>query len=134
MKLLAATLLTFVLTVTTSVYAHGEDKLGPNKGYIRMPGPYHIEVVPLKNKLNVVLLDLNLKNPTVLNSFVKVRVTSGSESYMLHCEPQSNYFSCPVNSHLLKQIGTLKIESERQLTEGISVEYPLPLRLKKSLI
>ena len=118
--------------LSQNLYAHGEDQLGPHKGYIRMPGAYHVEVVPKKNNIHVMLLDINFKNPTVLNSHIKAKISSGKETYTLHCTPSSYYFSCPANSELLTHNGKLIIESERLLAEGMPVEYPLPLRLKKS--
>ena len=43
----------------TNAFAHGEDKAGPHGGFIRMPGAYHTEVVPVsKNQAKVYLLDM----------------------------------------------------------------------------
>ena len=46
-----AFLVTFIL-MTSQSWAHGEDKYGPHKGFIRMPGAFHTELVLNgKNKL-----------------------------------------------------------------------------------
>ncbi len=120
------------LTCSTPIFAHGEDQLGPHHGYIRMSGTYHIEVIPNDDTLDIMLLDSNFKNPTVLNSTIKVKINNGKNSYALRCESMDNYFSCPISSKLLSHGGTLKIESERQLNAGAPVEYSLPLQLQKS--
>ncbi len=45
----------------------------PNGGFIKMPGAFHTEVVPVgQNKLKVFLLDMNWKNPSILNSNLSV--------------------------------------------------------------
>lgn len=121
--------LTLSLLLTSACYAHGEDQPGPHHGIIRMPGDYHVEVIPDKDALNIMLLDVNFKNPTVLNSSIKVKIKHGHNAYVLRCESMDNYFSCPVSEKMLAQNGTLQIESERQQSEGAAVEYPLPLKM-----
>tara|TARA_R110000868_G_scaffold178035_5_gene417432 strand:+ start:1155 stop:1559 length:405 start_codon:yes stop_codon:yes gene_type:complete len=130
-KRIRLALLTATITFTSTLYAHGEDKLGPHKGYIRMPGAYHVEVIPQKNSLDIMLLDANFKNPTVLNSHIKAKIASGDHHFRLKCESMPNYFSCPVNHKMLAHHGTLTIESKRRLSEGAPVSYPLPLKLTK---
>lgn len=117
------------LTVSHSAYAHGEDTPGPHNGFIKMPGSYHIEVIPGKNSVDIMLLDANLKNPTVLNSHIKVKIKHGTNAYVLRCESMENYFTCPVSEKVLSREGTLVIQSARQLAEGNTMEYPLPLKL-----
>lgn len=120
---------TLSLLLTSACLAHGEDKPGPHHGAISMPGDYHVEVIPDKDALHVMLLDVNFKNPTVLNSSIKVKIKHGRNAYVLRCESMDNYFSCPVSSKILAQNGTLHIESERQQAEGAPVEYSLPLKI-----
>lgn len=118
-----------IFLLSQPIFAHSEDALGPHNGYIKVPGEYHVEVVPDKDTLNIMLLDAKLKNPTVLNSQIKVKIKNGSNAYVLRCESMENYFSCPVSEKILSRKGTLVIESSRQLTKGDTVEYPLPLKL-----
>jgi hypothetical protein len=126
--------LIILLALANTAYAHGEDEPGPHNGYIKMPGAYHIEVIPAKHAVDIMLLDVNFKNPTVLNSHIKAKVKTGDQTYTLKCESMDNYFSCPLHEKMLSNKGTLIIESERQLAEGTPVEYPLPLRLEKTNI
>lgn len=120
------------LLLTSVCFAHGEENPGPHNGVIRMPGAYHVEVIPDKDSLNIMLLDMNFKNPTVLNSFIKVKIKHGKNAYTLRCESMDNYYSCPVNTKMLARKGTLHIESERQMAEGSPVEYALPLQIPGS--
>ena len=124
----------FTLLFAFACYAHGEDKPGPHNGAIRMPGAYHVEVIPGKDALNIMLLDINFKNPTVLNSFIKVNIKQGKSAYVLRCESMDNYYSCPVSTKLLARKGTLHVESERQMAEGIPVEYTLPLKIPETTL
>lgn len=122
-------LLAMMLSGSTTLFAHGEDAPGPHNGFVRMPGAYHVETIPTKDALDIMLLDVNFKNPTVLNSNIKVSIKSGKQVYHLSCESMENYFTCPVSTKLLNR-GTLVIESVRQQSEGIPVEYPLPLHVE----
>ncbi len=62
-----------LMLIVHTAYGHGENKLGPNGGFIKMPGAFHTEVVPVgQNKLKVFLLDMNWKNPSILNSNLSV--------------------------------------------------------------
>ncbi len=115
--------------LTQSIFAHGEDQLGPHSGYVKEPGSYHVEVIPGKETLDIMLLDANFKNPTTLNSHIKVKIKHGTNAYVLRCESMENYFSCPVSEKMMAQEGTLVIQSARQQEEGDPVTYPLPLRL-----
>ena len=124
-KYTGVTIITLLLAPVC--FAHGEDKPGPHNGVIRMPGDYHVEVMAGKETLDIMLLDANFKNPTVLNSHIKVKIRHGDNAYVLRCESKDNYYSCPVSNKMLTSKGTLHIESERQLSAGMPVEYPLPL-------
>jgi hypothetical protein len=117
------------LILAQPVFAHGEDELGPHSGYIRMPGTYHVEVIPAKDELQIMLLDVNFKNPTVLNSSVKVRIKNGNNAYLLRCKSEDNYFSCPISANLLTNKSLLIVQSTRQFEHGAQVEYPLPFAL-----
>ena len=118
-----------VVLLSQNSFAHGEDQLGPHSGYVKEPGSYHVEVIPGKDTLDIMLLDANFKNPTVLNSHIKVKIKQGSNAYVLRCESMENYFSCPVSDKMLAREGSLVIQSARQQEEGDAVTYPLPLRL-----
>ncbi len=68
-----------VTTLSLNVFAHGEDKPGPHGGFIRMPGAFHTEVVKEKEGYRVYLLDINWKNPSVLDSAVLASIEVGKK-------------------------------------------------------
>lgn len=118
----------------SSALAHGEDELGPHQGLVRMPGAYHMEVVKSDNGVDIMLLDMGLRNPTVLNSSIKVSVKSDGKTYMIPCESETNYFTCHVKKKLLNHDGKLIVASIRQLDEGETVEFGLPLKIENQLV
>jgi hypothetical protein len=131
MRTLIFTLLMTLILGEGVVYAHGEDKLGPNGGFIRMPGAFHTEVLPLgANKLKVYLLDINWENPSVLNSSLRVSLRS-KETSLAKCEVQENYYLCefPMEVNLTKR-GELSVEAQRENQKGNMVSYELPLKLQ----
>lgn len=122
----------FTLMLSSNAFSHGEDKPGPNGGYIRMPGAFHTELIPdKKNKsFHVFLLDIAFKNPTIDNSSLemsfepkglkKKKVTfkcgvMGDSHY--HCKPDGDYSSS----------GKLTLVAKREGKTGTtSYELPLP--------
>lgn len=119
----------FALLTSNASFGHGEDKLGPNGGYVRMPGAFHTELVPLnKNSLKVYLLDIQWKNPSVTNS--KLIITYNKKS-KAKCEVKENYYLCvlPNNADLTKN-GELNVMAERDEQKGMDVYYRLPLKLE----
>lgn len=124
---LASTTLLFTLFAL----AHGEDKYGPNGGFVRMPGAFHAEVVvDGTHKLKVYLLDIQWKNPSILKSSVKINY-KGKSKAMAECAAVENYFSCsfPATVDLTKK-GELKLMAEREEQKGMEVTYKLPLKLE----
>lgn len=112
-------------------WAHGEDKPGPNGGFIRMPGAYHTELVPQgKNSLKVFLLNLQWKDPTLKNSKIEINY-QGKTSAAAKCSTSKNYFICTFPTSVdLTAKGQLKVLSEREGQKGIEVTYPLPFTLE----
>lgn len=109
--------------------AHGEDKEGPHKGFIRMPGAFHTELVlDGKNKVIVYLLDLQWKNPSVKNSSLIMYL---NDKIKANCEKKRNFFVCtfPKDVDLLKK-GILKVTAVREDQKGMEVTYRLPLKLE----
>src|SRR3990167_10537225 len=93
----------FILTAAQTSLAHGEDEPGQHNGIIRMPGGYHVEVIPGKETVDIMLLDNNFKNPTVLNSHIKARIKTAHNAYVIRCETMDNYFSCPISASMLSR-------------------------------
>lgn len=128
-------LLLFLALLTSPLIAkaHGEDKPGPNGGFIRMPGAFHTEAVPVGSKqLKIFLLDIEWKNPTVVNSSVKAtHVSTSKKKTDGVCKPKENYFDCVFDrSADLTKSGKVEVEAQRNLQKGIPVSYPLPLKLE----
>jgi hypothetical protein len=114
----------------TLSFAHGEDKLGPNGGYVRMPGAFHTEIVRNgKNKLKVYLLDIDWQNPSVKNSKLKI-IYNGKITP--ECQIEDDHYNCVfAKSVNLTKKGELKITAQRDGQDGMEVSYPLPLKLEK---
>jgi len=123
------TLIFSLLTILSlNGFAHGEDKPGPHGGYIRMPGAFHTEVVKEKNGYRVYLLDINWKNPSVLDSDVKASIQVGKNKTDLNCTKESDSYLC-ISS--LPQKGMLNINSKREgQAGGIPSSYNLPLKFE----
>lgn len=121
---------TLLLTAAIAL-AHGEDKFGPNNGFVRMPGAYHTEVVPAgDDQFRVYLLDINWKNPSVKSSQVKAALT-GKKKAVAKCEVQTDHFLCKLDNGAKLSRGTLVLETTRENQKGAKVTYPLPFKLEK---
>lgn len=103
--------------------AHGEDKPGPHGGQIRMPGPYHTELVLNKSGFKIYLLDINFENPTTKNSMVQASITLEKKTYHLNCKAQINHFIC--QSENLPNSGDLTVNSVRNHIKGNTAYYQL---------
>ncbi|MBK7961785.1 MAG: hypothetical protein IPK04_11675 [Bdellovibrionales bacterium] len=131
MRALIFTSLMTLILGTGAAHAHGEDKPGPNGGFMRMPGAFHTEVIPLgPNKLKVFLLDINWKNPSVSSSSLRVNLKSKKTS-QAKCDVQENYYLCEFSKGVdLTRKGELSIEAQRENQKGNKVSYELPLKLQ----
>ena len=121
------------LFISSVALAHGEDKYGPHGGFVRMPSNYHTEVVlENKNTLKIYLLDINWKNPSVLNSSVQL-LHKAKKNTPAQCEIKQDHYLCSFRSSLnLTKKGLLVLNSQREGQKGIEVSYPLPLKLEKA--
>lgn len=131
MKTLFLTAMMFMGLGSQMALAHGEDKPGPNGGFIRMPGAFHTEVVPTgSNSLKVYLLDIEWKNPSVKGASVLV-THKGTRTTKKECTLESNYYVCQFPKNIdLKKKGELLIEAQRESQKGNVVSYELPLKLQ----
>lgn len=109
--------------------AHGEDKLGQNGGYIRMPGGFHTEVMISDNKLLVYLLDINWKDPVTEKSSVFAEYSQKGTSSSLTCSATGNHFSCQLPKHFKASDGQFYVQADRMGMKGAKAEYLLPLKL-----
>ncbi len=119
--------------VTLPVLGHGEDKLGPHGGHIKMPGAFHTELVLAgPGKVNIYLLDFNMKNPSVRDSSVVLSL-HGRGRVSAPCvqrkdDRNDDYFACefPPMADFAKK-GALVLEAQREKQKGQVVRYELPL-------
>ena len=110
--------------------AHGENKLGPHEGYIRMPGSYHTELVlNHDDSISVYLMDINNKNPEVKNSSVELTYINKSKSISFTCYPIDDHYSCKSNDKMNSKQGKLILKAIRSNVKSNASIYELPLRL-----
>ena len=124
--------LTFILmTVSIRSFGHGEDKFGPNGGYLKMPGVFHTEVVLEKDgKIKIYLIDINFKNPMIKNSKLTAAINSETKKE-LKCTTKRDHFICDTKKSDLTK-GTLTIVAVRDTVKGAEAVYELPLVLAKT--
>ncbi len=118
------------LIFSKEISAHGEDKFGPNRGYIRMPDLYHVELVPQKNGFQVYLHDVNNKNSTVKDSSVNLFYEKDNNRIEIPCKKDTISFICDSKQALNFNQGVVVVESTRLGRKGERAEYALPLSLK----
>ena len=130
MKLFSLILLSNLM-ISTSAFAHGEDKYGPNNGFIKMPGAFHTEVVPEKDGSYLVyLVDFYNKNPTVKDSSVEFQVKNNEKVVTFECKVVKNlYYKCTTNEKLTDS-GQIILTTKRLGSKGRPITYDLPLKLK----
>ena len=111
------------------VLSHGEDKPGPHGGNIKMPGAFHIEIVPINSyQVSVYLLDMHFKNPTLKKSTLDLAIGSVAAK----CITKDNYYICDFPSSIdLNKQGKLVVKAIRENIKGSVVSYSLPLKLFK---
>ena len=119
------------LALTESLWAHGENKLGPHGGAIRMPGAFHTEIKKAsQNTFEVYLLDMEWKNPLIAASTVTAQWKPKDKGKArLACHAKQNRFICefPKGSRL-RNGDTVMIEATRQGMTGTVVTYEYPFR------
>ncbi len=116
--------------VPTFVFAHGEDSAGPHSGFIKMPGTFHLELVPEgKREFKLYLLDMNWKNPSMKDASVSVSYAN-AKKMKATCTPSTDFYRCQFPSSIdLSKKGVIYIESQREGQKGNEVSYQLPLKL-----
>lgn len=128
MRMKIVTLLSFFLS-SEIVLAHGMNKLGPNGGYIRMPGAFHTELVDKGNKMRVYLLDIQFKNPVTADSSVSIKYKGSKESEYA-CIKSQNYFECKKPDSGLKNVKEVILNATRNKSKGGEAVYTVPLKLE----
>lgn len=106
-------LLLTTMFAANGAWAHGEDKPGPNGGMIRMPGNFHVEAVIKSEGVEIFLLDINFKDPTVADSQVKAKHVTTASTTDLNCARRQKSFFCSFPKKEMSRLGKLVIESRR---------------------
>lgn len=119
--------------IILNIQAHMESEYGPHKGFIRMPGAFHTEVVQLKdNSFDVYLLDINFKKPMTDNSEIQMTLIQNNTSDSFVCKKLVDRFNCGLLDFKGKLSGKIILKSKRENAVGSEVTYDLPLRLASS--
>lgn len=126
-RLYTPLLFLIMMPFSLTVFAHGEDKPGPHGGHIRMPGAFHTEIVKDKEGYRVYLLDINWKNPSVLDSSVSANIQAGKKKTNLSCAKESDSYLCKSS---LPEKGELNITAKREGQTGHVAKYKLPLKFE----
>lgn len=118
------------LLVSSTLFAHGMNKYGPHGGFINMPGAFHTELVDKGPKMNVYLIDMSFKNPTVTDSSVTITY-KGNKTTQVNCTKEKDYFVCEKPSKGLKNINEISISAIRNKNKARDAVYNVPLQLEK---
>lgn len=122
------------MVLTNKLFAHGMNSLGPNGGYINMPGVFHTELVPNDDgSLKVYLLDVNFKNPTTKDSSVGLKFISKKKTIVFDCKSfEETYFLCTSNEVKEKiNKGNIEVKAIRAKSKGGTAKYSFPIKLKE---
>jgi hypothetical protein len=124
-----ASFATILLTLTFShfAFAHGANKAGPHGGYIRMPGNYHIELVPAENKeIKVYFLDMTFA-PVSLEEAQVTMTLKGKKTLKAECLKEQHFFRCDTKDQSFKNYREVIVESSRDGKGLTSSVYKIPL-------
>jgi len=111
---------------SSRAHAHGEDKLGPHGGMIRMPAAFHTELVIAKDQksFEIYLLDIAFKNPTVEKSSVQAALIDEAQKRLsLECRAEKAAFRCPVPAASDLSRATIEVVATRLGVKGNPVSY-----------
>jgi hypothetical protein len=109
-------------------FAHGMNKAGPNGGYVRMPGNYHIELVSQDKAIIVYFLDMMFKPISIENGSVKLSL-KGEKSFKTDCIKEATSFKCELKNESLNNYKEAILESTRDGKVITTSIYKLPLSL-----
>jgi hypothetical protein len=87
---------------------------------------YHVELVLKENKVMVYLLDIGMKNPTIKDSSVSLKLVN-TNSKEINCSPEKNYFICGAD---IEKTKTIEVKSIRNKVVGKIATYKLPLKFE----
>ncbi len=121
-----------------SALAHGEDTEGPHGGYIRMPGNFHTELAPQRNKtIRLYILDFDFKNPTTKDVTVEMNWQKGSgkkgggkkaQKSPITCTAIADYFQCDTDLSKYSVGDSIEVIVQVGKEKGAAVSYPFPFK------
>lgn len=127
------TTILFMMGTGSQAFAHGEDKPGPHGGFIKMPGAFHTEVVPVdEHSFKLYLLDMSFAAPMTTNSWVKALLVIGGKKAEAACKESTDFFNCVLPEGTNLKSGKLEVQAKRDSTRGIPMMYELPLQHEKA--
>lgn len=123
-----ASFVTLILAtlLSQSAFAHGMNKAGPNGGYVRMPGNYHVELVSKDKAVIVYFLDMMFKPIAIDQASVKLSL-KGDKSFKTDCVKEAASFKCDLKNESLKNYKEATLESTRDGKAIATSTYKLPL-------
>jgi hypothetical protein len=123
-----ASFVTLILTVFLSqtVFAHGMNKAGPNGGHIRMPGNYHVELVPKEKGMIVYFLDMMFRPISIEQASVTLSL-NGTKNFKASCEKVAVNFICNIGTESIKNYKEIVLETTRDGKAVVKSIYKLPL-------
>lgn len=93
-----------------------------------MPGPFHVELVPLPHGAQVHLLDMNFKNPTTNKSSVTAEYKGPQYSEKSECRVEKKAYLCIFTHKARMNEGELIVSATREGQKGNTAIYKLPLK------
>lgn len=114
------------LSLSQNAFAHGMNKAGPNGGYIRMPGNYHVELVSKEKSLDVHFSDMMFK-PISIDQGSTTLSLNGAKSFKTTCEKVAAAFKCDLKNESLKNYKEVVLETSRDGKAIAKSTYKLPL-------
>ncbi|MBC7428260.1 MAG: hypothetical protein H7336_06590 [Bacteriovorax sp.] len=123
-----ATFVTLLITVflSSNALAHRMNKPGPNNGYIRMPGTYHIELVAQKNVIKLFFLDTGFKPLPTTKATVKMAL-KGLNEVPVSCVKEIAFFVCDMKDANMNKYSEIDVKTSKAGEKEISSIYRIPL-------
>lgn len=112
--------------VSQAAFAHGMNKAGPHGGYVRMPGNYHIELVPADRELKVYFLDMMFAPISIDQSSLSLTLR-GKKQLKAECLKELHFFRCDTKDQSFKNYREIVIESNKEGKAAATSTYKIPL-------
>ncbi|MBC7712148.1 MAG: hypothetical protein H7177_02350 [Rhizobacter sp.] len=123
-----ASFVTLLLTVflSTNAFAHRMNKPGPNNGFIRMPGTYHIELVAQKNIIKFFFLDIGFKPLPTTKATVKMAL-KGLTEVAVSCVKETQFFLCDMKDANMNKYSEIDVKTSKAGEKEVTSIYKIPL-------